>query len=74
MSKTLIGGPCAGVEISNNEEDKSWIIRYTLNGNLWKPANGLFYKNFPKGVIRHGYRKQGTKGFHYVWSRNNDEE
>lgn len=69
MSQTLHGGPFNGGTVSGSEEDDSWIIRYTLNGNPWTPPNGVFYTKFPKGVERHGYRKQGKKDFNHVWSR-----
>jgi hypothetical protein len=70
----LVGGPFDKKQVTGNDVYKLWIIFYTLNGNPWVPGYGVFHHNFPKGVMRHGYRKQKNGNFNYAWSRANDED
>jgi len=69
MAKKLIGGPLAGLEITGSEESKTWVTRLTRQGALWNPPQGVFARDFPEDAVSHGYRKQGTGDFSYVWSR-----
>jgi len=73
MKKHLHGGDFDGLRVPDVREDDLWITVYALNGKQWTPPNGMFYQNFPKGVIRHGYRKQKDGQFHYVWTRTYDD-
>ena len=67
--KTLHGGDFHGERVSDFKEDNLWITVYSLNGKQWTPPSGVFYKNFPAGVISHGYRKQKDGQFHHAWTR-----
>ncbi len=69
----LKGGPFDGTRVTGNAISKLWIVRYTLNGRPWEPPYGMFYTNFPPGVMRHGYRKQKDGNFHHAWDRNQNE-
>lgn len=65
----LVGGPFDGTRVTGSAVDSIWITRHTLNGRPWEPAYGVFYWDFPEGVIKHGYRKQKSGNFHHAWSR-----
>lgn len=71
--KQFHGGIFDGLRVPDRDEDKLWVTIYELNGKQWDAPNGVFYKNFPAGVIRHAYRKQKNGQFQYVWSKPNSD-